>query len=167
MAVGPVESAETDYDVTVIQKANFTSAADETVSMRVDSPADDPNDATVGISLSPSGNKRGEITGWLVCVSGPDFGKDFRLRYNNNFVGRDIDMDVCVASDSAVHKQKHMTVVYEPNDRKFYCGPNGGAICYLNGETLSKKSELHDFDRLTLGNTDLVFRSFCGGEYQW
>jgi len=166
MVVAPSESFAQDNDVTVIQRANFTSEADETVSMQV--PLEDSdNDVTIGISLSPSGNKRGEIAGWLVCVDGPDFGKDFRLRFNNNFVGRDMDMDVCIASDSAVHKQKHMTVIYEPNNRQFFCGPLGGSVCYLNGEVLSKKSELRDFDRLKLGNTELVFRSLCGEEYQW
>jgi hypothetical protein len=155
-----------DNDVTVIQKATFTSPIDETISMQV-SKQEDPNDVTIGISLSESGNKRGEITGWLVCVSGPDFGKDFRLRYNNNYIGRDMDMDVCISSDSTVHKQKHMTVVFEPNEQKFFCGPVGGAICYLNSENLSKTTELHDFDIIKLGSTELIFRSLCGEGYKW
>ena len=117
--------------------------------------------------MSRFGNRRGEISGWLVCVSGPDFGRDFRLRYNNNFIGRDMDMEICLASDNAVHKSKHMSVVYEPKERKFFCGPCGGALCSLNGKTLTKTSELRDYDRLKLGNTELIFRSFCGEGYQW
>lgn len=167
MVVSPGAQSD-DNDVTVIQKAAFNSVSslDSTVGMNV-SLKDDPNDVTIGVSLSKSGNKRGEITGWLVCVSGPDFGKDFRLRYNNNFVGRAMNMDVCIASDEAVHKDKHMTVVYEPVENKFYCAPIGGAISYLNGETLSKSAPLHDFDRLRVGNTELVFRSLCGEDFKW
>ena len=168
VVLGAVGGSMEDNDVTVIQKASFTagSFADETVAMHVPL-MDDPNDVTIGVSLSPSGNKRGEITGWLVCIGGPDCGKDFRLRYNNNFIGRAMNMDICLASDSSVHKDKHMTVAYEPNERSFFCAPVGGAICYLNGETLSRSSELRDFDRLRLGNTELIFRSLCGEGYQW
>lgn len=168
MAVAPGGGVSMNNDVTVIQKASFTSGSsgDETVALHVPL-QEDPNDVTIGINLSKTGNKRGEVTGWLVCVSGPDFGRDFRLRYNNNFIGRDMDMDVCLAADSAVHKHKHMTVVYEPNDNKFYCAPIGGAICYLNGEVLSRSAELHDYDKLLLGSSELVFRSFCGEGYRW
>lgn len=155
-----------DNDVTVIQRASFTDTGDETVSIDAVS-EDSPNDVTIGVNLSESGNKRGEISGWLVCVSGPDKGKDYRLRFNNNFIGRDISMDVFLASDPAVHKEKHMSVVYEPNEKKFFAAPIGGAICYLNGETISNASEIHDFDRLRLGETELVFRSLCGRDFEW
>lgn len=164
MDAGP--GCNSDKDVTVIQKAVFTDTADETVSVNAVS-ADSPNDVTIGVNLSDSGNKRGDISGWLVCVDGPDKGKDYRLRFNNNFIGRDISMDVFIASDTAVHKQKHMTVVYEPNDKKFFAAPMGGAVCYLNGETLSRSTEIHDFDRIRLGGTELVFRSLCGEEFVW
>lgn len=166
VSAGGAAPEPSDNDVTVIQKANFTSTHDETVSVEPDK-ADDPNDVTIGVSFTDSGNKRGEITGWLVCVDGPDMGKDFRLRYNNNFVGRDMDMDVCIASDKAVHKKKHLTVVFEPHEQKFFCGPLGGAVCYLNGENLSKMTEIRDFDRIKLGSTELIFRSLCGEGYKW
>jgi len=164
VAVSSGSAYESDSDVTVMQKARFTS--DETVPMHV-AKQEDPNDVTIGISLSPSGNKRGEITGWLVCVSGPDFGKDFRLRANNNFIGRGMDMDVHIASDEAVHKEKHMTVVFEPNEQCFFCGPMGGALCYLNGVQMNKIVKLNDFDRIKLGNTELIFRSLCGEGFKW
>ena len=157
---------QSDADVTVMQRATFTSPIDATVSIQAVN-HESPDDVTIGISLSESGNRRGEVTGWLVCVGGPDYGRDYQLRSNNNFVGRDMDMDVCIASDVDVHRQKHMTVVFEPNEKKFFCGPFGGAVCYLNGENITKMSELHDFDRIKLGSTELIFRSLCGEDFEW
>ena len=43
------------------------------------------------------GNESGEdyVTGWLVCVAGPEKGRDFRLHYGFNRIGRSYQMDIC------------------------------------------------------------------------
>ena len=69
------------------------------------SPAADPGvtravfrDASTGIS---------PVVGWLVCVEGPDKGRDFRIHSEKNFIGRSPAMDIAVTGDESVSREKH------------------------------------------------------------
>src|SRR5690242_13732720 len=51
-------------------------------------PAGPKPGATVRLGM-PAAELRGDpVVGWLVCVEGPDRGKDYRLHSEKNFVGR-------------------------------------------------------------------------------
>ena len=54
------------------------------------------------------------VVGWLVCLAGPDRGKDFRLHAEKNFIGRAPNMDVCVAGDETVSRERHAMVIFDP-----------------------------------------------------
>src|SRR5215813_9514862 len=64
--------------------------------------------ATVGyfkekIGLEP-------VVGWLVCVEGPDRGRDYRIRSQRNFIGRDTRMDISIAGDSQISRENHAVI---------------------------------------------------------
>jgi hypothetical protein len=64
-----------------------------------------------------SGAKNDPVVGWLVCLAGPDRGRDFRLHSEKNFIGRSPLMDVCVAGDETVSRDKHATVISIPRSK--------------------------------------------------
>lgn len=107
------------------------------------------------------------VVGWLVCIVGPDLGRDYRIRSQRNFVGRSANMDICIAGDEAVSREKHATITYNPKKNTFRltAGDSHG-IVYLNGEDIDT-AELSPYDRIELGRTQLVFIPFCGEKFQW
>jgi hypothetical protein len=108
------------------------------------------------------------VVGWLVCVEGPDRGRDFRLRAEKNFLGRDASMQVALTGDDAVSRQRHATVVFEPSKREFWLLPGDGAgLVYRNGEAVYGPVPLKDRDELGLGRTRLRLVTFLNDGFSW
>lgn len=108
------------------------------------------------------------ITGWLVCVDGPEKGKDFRLFSENNFIGRGANNDVRL-SDPTVSSDRHAVVVYDPEERVFSFGLfNGSGIVRLNGKRVTRSDEeIKVGDRLKIGQGTFMFVPLCGENFQW
>ena len=108
------------------------------------------------------------VTGWLVCVKGAHFGEDFRLKSGRNFIGRSSDMDVVIAKDNAVSRERHAVVVYEPKGNMFLVMPGESKeLCYLNDEVALTPKELKPNDMLTVGDTKLMFIPCCSAVFNW
>jgi hypothetical protein len=109
------------------------------------------------------------VVGWLVCVSGVHFGQDYRIKSGRNFVGRSGSMDVCLSGDTAVSRDRHLIVTYDPKGRSFFAQPGdtSSALSYLNDKPLLEASELKTGDKLTVGESELMFVAFCGKDFSW
>ena len=108
------------------------------------------------------------VVGWLVCVDGLHFGEDFRLKSGRNFIGRGPEMDVVIAKDGAVSREKHAVVVYEPKGNMFLVMPGESKeLCYLNDEVALTPKELKSNDILTVGDTKLMFIPCCSPVFNW
>jgi len=108
------------------------------------------------------------VVGWLVCVEGAHFGEDFRLKSGRNFIGRGGNMDVVIANDSAVSRERHAAVVYEPKGHTFLVMPGESKeLCYLNDEVVLTPKEIKVNDKLTVGDSKLMFIPCCGLAFNW
>ncbi len=47
------------------------------------------------------------VVGWLVCVHGRNRGRDYRIRSENNTVGRSENMDICISGDDLISRERH------------------------------------------------------------
>jgi hypothetical protein len=107
------------------------------------------------------------VVGWLVCLAGPDRGRDFRLHAEKNFVGRSSAMDVCVA-DETVSRDRHAMVIFDPKKQTFWAVPGDAAgLVYLNGDIVNAPTQMNPDDVLEVGQTKLVLIPFCGEKYSW
>jgi len=143
--------------------ANITSrsgAALNLVDFNPDTPADEK---TVGIY-----KKRGwdPVTGWLVCVSGPEKGRDYRLHSGRNFLGRAPQMDISVADDMEISRENHCSVVYEPIKCVFLLAP-GSVNIYLDGQSVSEVATLTPGAVIGVGGSEFIFVPFCGEGREW
>ena len=77
--------------------------------------SENEDDKTVGIYSRFTGNDF--VTGWLVCTKGAERGRDYRLHYGFNRIGRGLMMDVCILEDEMISRNMHCSVVYG-NDQK-------------------------------------------------
>lgn len=108
------------------------------------------------------------VVGWLVCIDGPDRGRDYRIRSENNFLGRAESNDISIHGDDSVSKENHAIVTYDPENNSFVLQPGGGrGIVYLNGQPLYSYSQLNAYDKIKVGQTTLQFIPFCGENFKW
>lgn len=122
---------------------------------------------TVGIFNTKKGGTE-PVAGWLVCTEGPHFGEDFRIKMGKNFVGRLANMDVVLSKDSAVSREKHLIVVYEPKGNMFIVqSGESKELSYLNDKVILSPQELNAYDVITLGSSKLLFVPLCNENFKW
>jgi len=127
-----------------------------------------PN-ATVRVGADvKAGLKRDPVVGWLVCLAGPDRGRDYRLHAEKNFIGRSPLMDVTIENDHTVSRERHATVVFDPKKKSFWALPGeASGLVYLNGDMVNAPTPMKADDTLEVGQTKLVLVPFCGDRYDW
>jgi hypothetical protein len=131
-------------------------------------PVGDKPGATRRAGAEIASPKNDPVVGWLVCLAGPDRGRDFRLHAEKNFVGRSPLMDVCVAGDETVSRDKHATVIFDPKKQAFWALPGDAAgLVYVNGDIVHTPTQIQRDDVLEVGQTKLVLVPFCGEKYSW
>jgi len=124
--------------------------------------------ATRRVGVEAIGAKNDPVVGWLVCLAGPDRGRDFRLHAEKNFIGRSPAMDVCVAGDDAVSRERHGLVIFDPKKQVFWAVPgDASGLVYLNGDIVHAPTQMQQEDVLEVGRTKLVLIPFCGEKYSW
>ncbi len=125
--------------------------------------------ATRRLGQDPSAaGKLDPVVGWLVCVEGPDRGRDFRLHSEKNFVGRTIGMDVAIQNDDTVSREKHGVIVFDPKKLAFWVLPgDASGLVYVNGEIVHSPTQINPDDVLEIGQTKLVLVPFCGPKFNW
>jgi hypothetical protein len=121
---------------------------------------------TRALHREPSGIS--PVVGWLVCIEGPDRGRDFRLHPEKNFIGRSSAMDVAITGDDSISREKHAAVSYEPKRKVFWLLPGeSSGLVYLNDEVVNGPTELKPRSMIELGRTKLMFFPFCDENFQW
>lgn len=107
------------------------------------------------------------ITGWLVCIDGECKGKDYAIKGGRNYIGRDKDMDICIA-DVTVSRTNHASVSFDDKTGKFYYSPGmGRSIDHINDNPVFATVELKKGDQIEIGTTKLVFVPLCGSSFKW
>ena len=132
-------------------------------------PPSPPPNATVRVGAEArAGLKRDPVVGWLVCLEGPDRGRDYRLHAEKNFIGRSPLMDVVIESDNTVSRERHAIVIFDPKKKSFWALPGeASGLVYLNSEIVNTPTPMKDGDALEVGQTKLVLVPFCGERFDW
>ncbi len=122
--------------------------------------------ATVGMVRKKMGID--PVVGWLVCIEGPEKGRDYRIRSERNFVGRDPRMDICIGGDDAISRENHAVISFNPKKNSYLLMPGEGrGIIYLNEDEVATPTELEAYDSIEMGQTKLLFVPFCGERFKW
>lgn len=107
------------------------------------------------------------VTGWLVCMTGSERGKDYHLHSGKNFLGRSTSMDIVLIDDKSISRDRHCSVTYDPLSNQFFVSSEGGNATYKNGNLLETPDVLEEGDRIMVGETTLLFIPFCKEERKW
>lgn len=108
------------------------------------------------------------VVGWLVCVEGPEVGKDYRLYGRINTIGRAEDNDVVLAQEHTVSQKNHVRLAYDARHNNYQLIPGDGSnVTYLNDEPLYVPQKLNAYDVLEMGATKLIFVPLCSERFRW
>jgi len=124
----------------------------------------------IGVTVAMVRKKIGidPVVGWLVCIDGPEKGRDYRVRSERNGIGRGADMAICINGDEAISRENHAYISFNPRKASFRIAPGDGrGMIYLNGEEVDVPMPLQAYDRIELGQTHLLFVPFCGELFNW
>ncbi len=135
------------------------SGVEDSNTVALEALAGDDDQRTVGFFSGAKGNDY--VTGWLVCLEGPEKGRDYRLHHGFNRIGRSFTMDVQVIDDPAVTRENHCSVVYDDRQNQFSVIPSSGALTYYNGQLLTGPERLKIGDEISLGNSRFELVPSC------
>ncbi|WP_028558696.1 FHA domain-containing protein [Paenibacillus pinihumi] len=108
------------------------------------------------------------VTGWLVCVEGPQQGQDYRIMAEKNFIGRSEEMHIRILGDNTISRRNHAVIVYDPKKRNFYLLPgDASGLAYHNNEAIYAPVELAAYDVIELGRSKFIFIPLCGVHFEW
>ena len=127
--------------------------------------ADYDSAKTVGVYADASTEP---VVGWLICVKGESFGESFNLKAGKNSIGRGAGMDVMLAQERSVSRDKHAIITYEPKKKIFLIQPGeSSGLVYLNDDLLMNFAQLAAYDTIQLGEAIFKFLPFCGENFIW
>lgn len=126
---------------------------------------DDP-DKTV--SVSGVTDTVDPVTGWLVCIEGPQYGKDFKIHAGKNFIGRADNMHIQILEDNTVSRINHAAISYDGKNRQTYLLPgDSSGLAYVNGEAVYTPVALEAFSIVEIGKSKFIFMPLCGEHFEW
>ncbi|MFR4440219.1 MAG: FHA domain-containing protein [Hungatella sp.] len=108
------------------------------------------------------------VCGWIVCVSGPRQGKDYKVVSGKNFIGRADDMNIQILGDNEISRRNHAVIVFDPKKKETVLLPgDSNGLVYLNENAVYVPTPLSPYDKVEMGNSVFVFVPFCGNNFMW
>lgn len=108
------------------------------------------------------------VCGWLVCISGPRQGKDYKIKSGKNFIGRADDMDIQVLGDNNIARRNHAVLVFDPKKKETVLLPgDSNGLAYHNDMAVYTPTVLASYDVIEIGASRFAFVPFCGQNFMW
>ncbi|MBU5679200.1 FHA domain-containing protein [Blautia sp. MSJ-9] len=108
------------------------------------------------------------VVGWLVCIEGPEKGKDYRIHAGYNSIGRSFSMDIVLKYDNNISREKDCYIGYDQQEKEFFFGhDNGRNIIRVNGKRVNGSTDLKSYDILSIGSCKYMFVALCGEQFDW
>lgn len=108
------------------------------------------------------------VVGWLVCISGSEKGRDFRIINERNFIGRSEEMHIQIPNDINVARKNHCSISYNPKQRIFVLSPGeSSSLVYLQGKALYETKQIYSQDLIEIGENKFIFIALCGENFDW
>jgi len=108
------------------------------------------------------------LAGWIVIVSDNDKGNYYPITFGFNSIGRGSNNHIVIDSDNSISREKHASIIYDYSNNVYYIKHEDGKyLTYLNGEVVLETKKLKEFDKIKIGNTELLFVPLCGENFKW
>jgi len=137
---------------------NSNSQAPKTVGIWGNSSVDDKSKE----SIAP-------VVGWLVVIEGEGYGRDLRVVYGMNKIGRDSSNEIVIDfGDETISRENHAILIYDYQNNLFFFQHGGGQnLSYLNNQVVLQPAQLKSGDIIGVGKTKLKFIPLCDDSFKW
>jgi hypothetical protein len=107
------------------------------------------------------------MVGWLVCVTGGEAGRDYRIQSGTNSIGRSPSNRIAV-NDASVANDQHASIVFDAANATFHLRPGWSrGLVFVNDKLVLNPLVLKSYDKITLGQSTFVFVPLCGDRFGW
>jgi len=142
---------------------SFETDLDTTIALDQSDPDDD-----VTVALSSKSIGIDPVCGWLVCVDGPDKGRDYRIKSERNFIGRSSNQDIVISGDDTISRENHASITQDPKTLVFTINTGSGrGLVYLNESVVETPQTLAIYDQIEIGDSKLIFIPFTTDKFKW
>ena len=77
-------------------------------------------------------------------------------------------MDIVLAKDNMISRDKHAIIIYEPKGNIFIIqAGESKELFYLNDSVVLSPTEMKPYDTITIGASKLLFVPFCSDNFNW
>ena len=153
------------YDSAKFKECPFCKAESAAVN---EESKDDFGHLGASIGLMESTIDRRPVVGWIVCVDGPEKGRDYRIRAGKNKVGRSWKMDISIAKDRELMPSDHAVISFSSESCSFQLEPGvPEAESFKNGKPLTQAVFIEENDRIKFGESEFVFVPYCKQGRLW
>jgi hypothetical protein len=129
-----------------------------------------PEGRTVGIWEEMVGGSGIRPTvGWLVCIEGPNKGRDYRIFQGLNRIGRDAGkkVDIVITDDTMVSREDHAEIEYDEDTNEYFLIRKSNPEVRVNGERVREPRKLMSHDIVKLGQYEFLFVALCNEKFIW
>lgn len=107
------------------------------------------------------------VVGWLVCMSGKEKGRDYRLNAGRNFLGRDAANSIAIVEDETVNRQNQCSIIYEPVKSEFILLAGQSGDILVDGCPVRENIVLKGEEEIQIGGGTYIFIPFCKEGRRW
>ncbi len=108
------------------------------------------------------------VVGWLVATGSNSQGLSFELNEGKNSIGRMRTNKVALDGEPSVSREKHAHIVFDAKNNVFYIqSGETDKMTYLNDSPVLMPQQLNAYDKIQLGDCELIFIPLCGDKFSW
>jgi hypothetical protein len=104
--------------------------------------------------------------GWLVCIEGALYSKEYNIQNGRNFIGNDIKFDIFIDDDKN-GKELYAEIVFDYKNCDFAIINRDSVKITVNGESLNGHKILASRDIIEIDENKFIFIPLCGSDFKW
>lgn len=160
-----VEDKAEEIEDIYSEKTVSESTATPSLAKQIEEKAETVDSKTVGRYTTDNAEP---TVGWLVSLKGSTQGMSFELNEGKNSIGRMRTNKVVLDSEQSVSREKHAYVIFDSKNNDFYVqSGETDKMTYLNSEPVLVPQKLAPYDKIELGDCELLFVPLCGDAFSW
>lgn len=172
MGEEPCNTADDSFEETSHEPLDETATANEE---QKDEAFGDVNTAALIQSIISTPPKKSvryraqlEIHAFVIAIDGPMIGASYACYNEKTRIGRGKENEISLNRDGIVEEMPCAFITYDRFECKYSITPtDAGTVIRLNEEPIYEETALSLYDRISLGDTDLMFIPVCGEKFRW
>lgn len=108
------------------------------------------------------------LVGWIVGVSGAEYGKHYPLYTCDNSIGSNNNNTICIMGDRSVCSVRHCTLSFDVRRHKlYYNSVRSVGKVYVNHNPIMQDYFFKHLDCIQIGNSSFRYVELCRDGFSW